>query len=66
MAYMCIYNHKLECDGCMKCKETTTYHCPVCGAEIEDAVYVYRNGDIVGCERCIKEKEPSEVLGRFE
>ena len=34
-------------------------HCPVCGAEI-DEVYADADGDIIGCEECIKIKNAWE------
>lgn len=62
MGYMCIRNHELECDGCMACKETTTYTCPVCGHTADECVYVFKNGDVIGCENCVKEKSPEDMI----
>ena len=61
MAYLCIKNANKECDGCMECKGSEPYYCEVCGEEVSERVYVSINGDIVGCENCIEEKEPCDV-----
>lgn len=62
MAYYCVKNHVRECDGCMDCRSGKSVYCPVCGEEIYEKAYVNRDNDIVGCENCICEKEPYEVL----
>ena len=64
MAYNCIkYSNKRECDGCGDCQpEEKEYYCPVCGELVEDRVYVSTDGDILGCENCVKEKDPREML----
>lgn len=61
MSYPCVMGNK-ECDGCMACKEAKEYYCPVCGEPVEEKLYVSTDGEIVGCENCINEKEPCEVL----
>ena len=62
MAYMCIKVHNKECNGCMECKGSNEpYYCEICGEEVCEKVYVSINGDIVGCENCIEEKEPCDV-----
>ena len=61
MAMTCI--HGGECDGCMACQEPQEYFCPICGEEVTETIYVSTEGDILGCENCVKVKEPSEVLG---
>ena len=63
MAYNCIkYSNKRECDGCGDCQPEEEYYCPVCGELVEDRVYVSTDGDILGCENCVKEKDPREML----
>ena len=62
MAYYCIKNSSLECDGCMCCKPEPHYYCPICGKEVFETVYVSRDGDVLGCENCTVPKEPDEVL----
>ena len=64
MAYNCIkYSNKRECDGCGDCQpEEKEYYCPVCGELVEDRVYVSTDGDILGCENCVKEKDPREMI----
>lgn len=34
--------------------------CPICGSECED-IYYDSDGDIVGCEKCIRRKNAWEV-----
>jgi transcription elongation factor Elf1 len=46
----------------MKCKESTTYTCPVCGHVADEIVYVFKNGDVIGCEKCVKEKSPEDMI----
>lgn len=36
-------------------KELIEPHCPICGEDSE-FFYINRNGDVVGCERCLKMK----------
>ena len=62
MAYMCVKVDNKECDGCMECKgsKEESYYCEICGEECEK-VYVSINGDILGCENCVEEKEPCDV-----
>ena len=62
MAYRCILNASLECDGCKACKPERHYYCPICGKEIFETVYVDNDGDVVGCENCTVTKEPYEVF----
>ena len=66
MGYMCIYNHRLDCDGCMRCKKTAAYYCPICGNEIEETVYIYKDGEVIGCENCVMDKPPWEAEGRLD
>lgn len=59
MAYHCIRG-KGECDGCMDCRpEPEPIYCDICGAEVE---YLYKdiNGDVVGCDQCIRKIDPYE------
>lgn len=51
-----------ECDGCMACQPEPKYYCPVCGDRVYESVFVDDGGDVIGCENCVKEKEPHEVL----
>ena len=60
MGFMCKLG-KGECDGCMACQPTPHYYCPICGKEVYETVYV-NDGDVIGCENCVAEKEPYEVL----
>ena len=62
MAFYCIRNSMNECDGCMCCKPTVHYYCPVCGKEVYETVFVDKSGDVVGCEHCLLAKEPYEVF----
>lgn len=62
MAYRCVFRATKECDGCGGCDPPKKhYYCPVCGAEIEETVYMDRDGDVVGCEHCVRGCEPEEV-----
>ena len=36
--------------------------CPVCGRECEDLFVSVFNGDVVGCDQCIRNKEALEVI----
>lgn len=62
MAYPCIKYGGKECDGCGDCQQDNEYYCPVCGELVEEKVYVDNNGEIVGCENCVTEKDPREML----
>lgn len=62
MAYRCVTNMARECDGCMECKPTPHYYCPVCGEEVYEIVYADKNGEVIGCEHCVETYEPQEVL----
>jgi hypothetical protein len=61
MGFMCI-NGGIECDGCMDCKPDPHYYCPVCGEEVCEAVFVDKDGDVIGCECCAEMKSPHEVF----
>ena len=61
MAFRCIKNISLECDGCMDCTPTPHYYCPVCGKEVFETVFL-NDGEIIGCENCVETREPYEVL----
>ena len=60
MGYRCIKGYG-ECNGCMDCKPTPHYYCPICGNEVYETVYV-SNDEVIGCENCVETKEPYEVL----
>lgn len=62
MAYNCVKFSGKECDGCGDCQADKEYYCPICGELVEDKVYVDNNGEIIGCENCVTEKDPREVL----
>ena len=62
MAFYCIKNSAHECDGCMACKPSQSYYCPICGKEIYETVFVDNSGDVIGCENCVDTKEPQEVF----
>ena len=62
MAYHCIKNGGKECDGCMRCRPTKHYYCPICGEEVYETVFVDNDGTVIGCENCAEIKEPHEVL----
>ena len=40
------------------------YICPVCGAELNSGseVFVDEDGDIIGCEECVRRKYAEDVL----
>jgi uncharacterized Zn finger protein len=61
MGYICI-DGKKECDGCMLCKPSPHYYCPVCGEEVYETVFVDNDDTVIGCENCAHIKEPYEVL----
>ena len=63
MALMCI-NGNRECTGCSACQNERerTYYCPICGEEIFETVFVSDDGEVIGCENCVKTKEPYEVF----
>ena len=58
---MCIKGGK-ECDGCMDCKLSPSYYCPICGKEIYETVFVDNSGEVIGCGNCAEIKEPHEVF----
>ena len=60
MAYMCTIGRG-ECDGCMNCKPTPHYYCPICGKEALETVYL-NDDEVIGCENCVETREPHEVL----
>lgn len=61
MAYQCTKSSR-ECDGCGGCDtKPSEYICPVCGRAVIETVYV-SNGDIVGCDICVKPKDYWEVI----
>jgi hypothetical protein len=62
MAYNCVKYNGKECDGCGECQPDTEYYCPVCGELVEDRIYISAEGDILGCENCIREKDPREMI----
>lgn len=62
MAYRCVRNYDKECDGCMDCKPTPHYFCPICDKEVIETVFVNNDGEVIGCEHCAEIKEPHEVL----
>lgn len=65
MAFACISGGK-ECTGCMRCQEDEkTYKCPICGHEIGggDDLFISKDGDVIGCDECVRRKEAWEVLG---
>ena len=62
MAYHCVKYPSRECDGCMECNPETHYYCPICDAEVYEAVFVNSNGDVIGCDNCVEIKEPHEVI----
>lgn len=42
-------------------EEPEPYVCEICGEMVEELVYFDRFGDIVGCDRCIRTKDYSEI-----
>jgi hypothetical protein len=46
----------------MDCKPDPHYYCPVCGEEVCEAVFVDKDGDVIGCECCAEMKSPHEVF----
>ena len=61
MGFMCEHGRG-ECTGCMDCRTEPCFFCPVCGEEIEDTVFVDKDDDVIGCESCVKMKNPYEVF----
>ena len=62
MAMRCV-NGGRECNGCGACfADIPQFICPVCGQVAYESVFVDRDGDIIGCDRCAEIKEPSEML----
>ena len=56
MAMHCI--HGGECDGCMACQpDPEPIYCDICGKEVE-TLYKDKDGEIVGCDNCIKQVDP--------
>lgn len=62
MSYLCVKNPRRECEGCMECKGSAHYYCPICGEEVYEIVYADKDGEILGCEHCVETHEPQEVL----
>lgn len=62
MAYNCVKFSGKECDGCGCCHPDDEYYCPVCGEWVEDVVYVDNNNEVIGCENCVTERKPREML----
>ena len=62
MAYYCVKSPLVECNGCMDCKPSPQYFCPICGKEVYETVFVANDGEVIGCEHCAEIKEPHEVL----
>jgi hypothetical protein len=40
MAFGCVKYSGRECDGCMDCKPTPHYYCPICDEEVNETVFV--------------------------
>jgi hypothetical protein len=62
MAYHCLFANNKECDGCGGCKSNKEYICPECGREAETVYVSNVNDEIIGCDKCITEKDAYEVL----
>ena len=62
MSYLCVKNPRRECEGCMECKGSAHYYCPICGKEVYETVFVSNAGEVLGCDNCAQIKEPHEVL----
>ena len=62
MAFYCMRNSTQECDGCMACKPSPSYYCPICGKEVYEAVFLDNSGSVIGCDNCVEIKDPHEVL----
>lgn len=43
--------------------EPEPYRCPVCNAIVEEYVYLDRDQEIFGCDRCVTTKEYYELGG---
>lgn len=55
MSFPCKFGS--DCDGCGRCREEEpVLHCPICGAELMDIDKLYEtaDGEIFGCENCVK------------
>jgi len=46
------------------CDAVAEFHCPVCGEELQwnDRVYEAPSGDVVGCCKCLWEKDAEDAL----
>lgn len=42
------------------------YHCPVCGHIPWTSVYIDKYSDVVGCDNCVKVKNPEDMLEEDE
>ena len=65
MAMIC-RNGVSECDGYSNCyeDEKSLVECPNCGTQLYTGETVYRlsDGEIIGCEYCIKEKNAGALI----
>lgn len=59
MAYRCVYNENLECDGCMKCKPEPKLLCECCEEPIAD--YYYDIGGEILCKDCMEDMYRKEI-----
>ena len=60
MALVCVRGVR-ECDGCSACDGESDRVCPVCGKECE-LIYKSADGDIVGCDNCIRIEFAEDAL----
>ena len=42
--------------------EPKTYYCPICNRECETIKVIKNTGEPIGCDRCIADREPWDVL----
>lgn len=63
MAMICVSGAR-ECDGCGRCfPGSPIYTCPACGEELDAISSVYlHEGEIVGCEYCIRTRQLYTVM----
>lgn len=45
-------------------QEPDSPHCPICGKECE-TIYRYQNGDILGCDECLRIDDAYDVAECF-
>jgi hypothetical protein len=64
LACVCVTGCK-ECDGCMECENGTRPVCPICG-KYSDNFYLTNDGEVLGCENCIKVIDCWEAIGKIE